>query len=104
MAIIGRLACPWCGFAGAHVKRSEGKRPYHHCPDCGSMTHTKNGHQETLLLAKMEAATGYVPEPPGATVPIIVRGGAKPAEVQPPAATPAAPERKASWIDQLMKS
>lgn len=58
MAIIGRLACTLCGFEAAHVKCNDGKRPFHHCPDCGVMTHTKSGQQERLLRAKMRPLDG----------------------------------------------
>lgn len=111
--LIGRMACPLCGFASAHVKRSEGKHPYMHCPVDGAVLQTRNGHQAQLLLAKMRPEDGYVPEPPQTDDPIVVKGGAyamaapAPAALtatkpQPAAAEPAA--KKASWIDQLMKS
>lgn len=106
MAIIGRLACPWCGFEGAHVKCNEGKHPYHHCPDCGLTTPAKNGAQAKLLTGRMRLVDGTMPEPPIAADPIVVPGGAKAAAAAPaPApADPPKPGKPASWIDQLMKS
>ena len=105
MAIVGRLACPWCGFDAAHVKRNEGKLPYHHCPDCGFMTPAKNGQQAKLLTGRMRPIDGAVPEPPIAAEPIIVPGGAKaaaaPVASAPAAAAPAAPKKPAGFWDQL---
>lgn len=101
MAIIGRRACPWCGFAGAHVKRSEGKLPYHHCPQCGTMTHAKNGHQADLMLRGMRPEPGTVPEPPAADRPIVVPVGTAEAAKPAPAA-PARPKRRAGLWEQLM--
>jgi hypothetical protein len=107
--ILGRMACFLCGFGAAHVKRSDGKRPYVHCPECGVMTHAKSGHQERLMLerSKPEApAPGALPEPPATDRPIIVRDGVKVAHsaARPAPAAPAAPAKPASWVDQLLGS
>lgn len=104
--IVGRLACFLCGFAHAHVKRTEGKRPYVHCPECGIMSHAKSGHQERLMLERCKPEPGTLPEPPGADAPIIVRDGVKQAArpaPPPPVAAPAAPAKPASWADQLLR-
>jgi hypothetical protein len=109
MAIIGRLACHWCGFAHAHVKRNDDKLPFHHCPDCGMMTLAKNGLQAKLLQQGMRAvgASADGPQPPATDNPIVVRG-VVPVPVPPaPAASPAAPAptppRPAGLWDQLMR-
>ena len=111
MPIIGRRPCPWCGFEHAHVKRNEGKLPYHHCPSCGMMTAAKNGHQAGLLQLGMGPIDGVSqgidqPRPPHTDNPIIVRADppAPPvaaASPMPPA--PTAPRRPAGLWDQLMR-
>jgi hypothetical protein len=110
MAIIGRQKCPDCGFDHAHVKQSEGKRPYRHCPECGLMTHAKNGAQAKLLTANMRPLPGgHVPQSlPHTDDPIIFPGAAvapaAPVAAAPePAATPAAPKKPAGLWDALMK-
>ena len=62
--IIGRSACPECGFAAAHVKRSP-KCLYRHCPECGAMYHATGATREAALMAKtrLDAA----PSPPEPT-------------------------------------
>jgi hypothetical protein len=129
--IIGRRGCPWCGFESAHVKQSPGKNPYHHCPECGIMTHAKNGQQARLLVANMRAEPNYTeqaahaaqlhtkppaaepaapgaatdgPQPPAAAAPIIVRGGVKMTQKpQAAAADPVPPVTKpASWASALL--
>jgi hypothetical protein len=89
--IIGRKGCPWCGFASAHIKQNEGKHPYHHCPECGTMTPARNGAQARHICADMRPEPDYkagdyaaasqavaqaqaMPEPPRAADPIIVPG------------------------------
>lgn len=89
--IIGRKDCPWCGFQSAHIKQTEGKLPYHHCPDCGMMTTARNGSQAKHLCGNMrpepdyqaqaQAAQGMPaqasaepPKPPHTDDPIIVPG------------------------------
>lgn len=98
--IIGRKDCPWCGFQSAHVKQTEGKHPYHHCPECGVMTHAKNGAQAKLIAGNMRPEPDYTahagpPVPPATDDPIIVPGvvvrsgikqEAKPKQAPPPAA------------------
>lgn len=49
--IIGRTACPECGFASAHVKKSD-KCTYRYCPECGAQHHAKNARQLADLMAK----------------------------------------------------
>ncbi|HEY0877143.1 MAG TPA: hypothetical protein VGE10_01700 [Zeimonas sp.] len=81
--LIGRVACPWCGFHASHVKESE-KCVYTFCPECGVTTHFVREHQRALVLAKMrpdrlaeEPAPAPNPEP--APAPEPVRPAAKPA-------------------------
>ncbi len=100
MALLGRHKdpCLICKFPHPHIKQNEGKRPYWHCPDCGSLLPTKNRAQTEGLLAGMipEGAThaaapaGKIPEPPKADRPIIVPRDAAPAVIA-PAAPPASP-------------
>lgn len=65
--MIGRTACPECGFGAAHVKQSE-KCTYRYCPECGSQLHAKTARQVADLMAKTRlqdapAATGPSPTP-----------------------------------------
>jgi predicted RNA-binding Zn-ribbon protein involved in translation (DUF1610 family) len=88
-SIIGRKACPWCGFESAHVKQNPDKLPFHHCPDCGTMTQARNGTQAKHITANMrtephytsgayeaasQAVAGGPPVPPVAADPIVVTG------------------------------
>lgn len=54
--LIGRVGCPWCGFAAAHVKRSE-KCVYVFCPECGLTTHFR-AHQEAMVISRMRPERG----------------------------------------------
>lgn len=86
--IIGRKACPWCKFPSAHVKKSEGKLPYHHCPECGCMTPARNGQQARHITSDMRPEPDYTageyaaasqavagpPVPPPTDDPIVVTG------------------------------
>lgn len=49
--LIGRTTCPECGFASAHVKRSD-KCTYRYCPECNSQHYARTDRQRELLLAK----------------------------------------------------
>lgn len=60
--IIGRTACPECGFGAAHVKESP-KCIYRYCPECGSMHHAKTERQKSDLTAKMRPEGGAAPTP-----------------------------------------
>lgn len=108
--LIGRLksACIACQFAAPHVKRNEGKLPFVHCPECGLVTHSKNGQQASGLLANTRPETGTPgpsaapPQIPRRSDDIIVTKPATPAEPQaaPPIAQP--PVKKASpWATLL---
>lgn len=110
MALLGRHKdpCLICGFSHPHIKQNEGKRPYWHCPDCGSLLPTKNKAQTEGLLAGMIPEQALhapaLPEPPKAERPIIVKPDPVPAPaVTAPAAPPAAPARPAGLWDSLMK-
>jgi Zn-finger nucleic acid-binding protein len=61
--IIGRSACPECGFENAHVKRSA-KCLYRYCPECGAMYHATGAEREKRLLAVTRLAEpGPTPTP-----------------------------------------
>lgn len=49
--IIGRTECPECGFASAHVKRSD-KCTFRYCPECGAQHHARTERQVSDLMAK----------------------------------------------------
>jgi hypothetical protein len=58
--LLGRMACPECAFAHAHIKiktDKEDARPYRHCPECGSQYYARNQHQADLLMARIAAPT-----------------------------------------------
>lgn len=112
--IKGRKGCPFCGFGSAHVKQTEGKHPYLHCPECGVMTHAKSGAQARLIVAGMRPE-GQQPEAqqqpqaqPQAQAPKPEPKPVQPqaAQAAKPADTPtkqpdAKPAKAASWIDSL---
>ena len=79
--IIGRAACPECGFASAHVKESE-KCLYRYCPACGI-----NGPHARTELQRQNMVKGMRPVEPTATP---TPTEAKPAPAAAPT-TPAAP-------------
>jgi len=69
--MIGRAACPECGFSGAHVKQSE-KCLYRWCPECGAQHYAKTERQRADLMAKTRTTPGATPTgseatPAGAT-------------------------------------
>ncbi len=102
--IIGRTNCPECGDTKAHIKRSEGKLPYRHCPECGFITQSRNRYQETLLLAKMRPVDEPAPKPATTAAPPT---HSKPVEVAPGPApkvapAPARPARRAGIFDTLL--
>jgi hypothetical protein len=111
--IIGRKGCTWCGFESAHVKQTEGKHPYHHCPGCGMQTIAKNGHQAALILANVRPEPDYT-NPPGPPVPpvaadpivvpgVVVKAGVKQEAKPPKAAVEVAPPPKGGGLwGQLM--
>lgn len=56
--MLGRCACPECGFTSAHVKKTEGKetaKAYRYCPECGAQYFPRSNRQESDLLAKMRS-------------------------------------------------
>jgi hypothetical protein len=106
--IIGRKACPWCGFESAHVKRTEGKNSYHHCPSCGLTTPAKNGQQSKLIELGMrpEPLYGAIPEPgPECDQPITIPGVLDAIRPAPRAAAPVptAPKKPAGLWDSLLR-
>ena len=81
--MIGRTACPECGFDAAHVKKSE-KCTYRYCPECGAQHHAKTPRQVADLLGKtrlLDAPAGPTPTP-------------TPTE---PSATPTPAKRRGLW-------
>ena len=117
--IIGRKACPWCKFPSAHIKQNTGKLPYHHCPECGTMTPARNGQQAKHITADMRPEPDYTtgeyaaaskavagpPVPPPTNDPIIVTGVVVKAGVKTtkaPAETPAPPPAGGGLWSQLM--
>lgn len=60
--MIGRTACPECGFSAAHVKQSE-KCVYRYCPECQSQHHARTERQRADLLAKTRPVEGASPTP-----------------------------------------
>lgn len=104
--LIGRTACPECGFASAHVKQSE-KCVYRYCPECAAQHHARTERQRADLLAKtrlVDAAPTPTepPEPPTAAAPAVAAAPTptprEPREpeplVAPPTPTPTAAPRK----------
>jgi predicted RNA-binding Zn-ribbon protein involved in translation (DUF1610 family) len=81
--LLGRSACPECGFAHAHVKISdkENAKAYRHCPECGAQYFPRNQAQADRLLAKTRAE-GSAPPEPAAPAPIE----APPAPIEAPPA------------------
>lgn len=60
--LIGRAACPECGFGAAHVKESE-KCLYRYCPECGSQHHARSDRQRADLMAKTRPEGTPTPTP-----------------------------------------
>lgn len=57
--MLGRAACPECGFASAHIKIKTDKekaRPYRHCPECGAQYFPRNQRQDDDLRNKIGGA------------------------------------------------
>lgn len=55
--MIGRAACPECGFPSAHVKQSE-RCIYRWCPDCGAQHYARTERQRADLMAKTRTPDG----------------------------------------------
>lgn len=106
-AMVGRAPCPECGFAAAHVKRSE-KTLYRHCPECGSQYIAKRPELERLLLEKTRLldagakGSGGATATPTEAAPVAVVVAAAPATVAPavraPAKAPAVRPAKAAPV------
>lgn len=85
--MIGRAACPECGFDAAHVKQSE-KCVYRYCPECGAQHHAKTERQRTDLLKKTRLIEP-TPTPTGETAPPTpTEATATPTPPPPPAPAP----------------
>lgn len=93
--IIGRTACPECGFGNAHVKRSE-KCDYRFCPECGAIYHAKTERQKADLATKTRPLGVGGPTPTQgapavaspAPTPTQAKAEAKPAKAPAPTPTP----------------
>ena len=90
--MVGRTACPECGFASAHVKRSE-KCLYRYCPECGSQHHARTERQQADLMAKTRPVEAAPPPTPTPTGPSPAKAEPEP-EVK-PSATPPKPKPEA---------
>lgn len=67
--IIGRVACPDCGFAAAHVKESD-KCIYRYCPACGlNGPHARTQQQRDNMTRNMRPVEGAAPTPTPAPEP-----------------------------------
>jgi hypothetical protein len=88
--IIGRTDCPECGFASAHVKKSE-KCTFRYCPECGSQHHARTERQVSDLMAKTRQTTPTAtPTPTPAPSPVVEAPAAAPLPT-PTQATPSEP-------------
>lgn len=97
--LIGRTACPECGFGAAHVKRSE-RCVYRYCPECGAMYHATGKDREAALLAKTRLLdappTPTGPSPTPAPEPDAGEPAPTPSPTPSPAPTPA--KKKAAGL------
>ncbi|WP_228892537.1 hypothetical protein [Pseudoduganella aquatica] len=68
--MLGRTACPECGFAHAHVKQKEGEntKAYRYCPDCGSQYYARSQAQHDKLIGKLCHPPAVVQEAPSAVM------------------------------------
>jgi len=99
--IIGRAACPECGFEAAHVKESD-RCVYRYCPACGiNGPHARTAQQRENMTRGMRPVqpaptptpTEAKPEPAAApAVPTPTEGSGTP---MPP---PPAPSRRRSSL------
>lgn len=64
--MIGRAACPECGFTSAHVKQSD-KCVYRYCPECGAQHHARTERQQADLRAKMRSIDPPATDPASPT-------------------------------------
>lgn len=65
--LIGRTACPECGFPHAHVKiktDKEGAQPYRHCPECSAQYFTRSKLQADNLRKQMRPEGAPAPQTP----------------------------------------
>jgi Zn-finger nucleic acid-binding protein len=94
--MVGRTACPECGFESAHVKRSE-KCLYRYCPECGAQHHARTERQQADLMAKTRpVGTPPAPSPSPTPTPTPPEPEAKPEPTPTPPKPDPEPEPKAS--------
>lgn len=89
-AIIGRMACPDCGFESAHVKQSD-KCLFRYCPECHTQTFAKTELQQANMRQRMRPVQAVAQPAPVEKAPTS-GSGAPP----PPAAPPKHPAPKRS--------
>lgn len=95
--LIGRTACPECGFPAAHVKRSEPKGTlYRYCPGCGAQYFTRGEGQAARLMEKTRLPDAPAPAATGATATAAPTASASAPAATPTTPQPAAPTASAS--------
>ena len=99
--LLGRRACPLCDFGAAHVKRRDGKLPFVHCPQCGTVLSAKSGHQADLMLRSMRPTAGHADAPAERSEPLPklqpIAAVSAPAEQAAPSIAPAPARRPSLW-------
>ncbi len=55
--VLGKCACPLCGYAAQDVKKSNAKnpKPYLNCDECGVQIFTRQAKSVKILTARMTA-------------------------------------------------
>lgn len=86
--IIGRTACPECGFGKAHVRESE-RCLYRFCPECSSQYHARTPAQRALLTEKTTLIDAPTSTPTGPEA--LEVSGAATVVAPTPSPTPAPP-------------
>lgn len=89
--MIGRAACPECGFSGAHVKQSD-KCTYRYCPECGAQHHARTERQQRDLMDKTRLVDAPAVPPKAPAEPTATDSASATATTDPVAeATPTEP-------------
>lgn len=108
--MIGRAACPECGFSAAHVKQSE-KCLYRYCPECGAQHYAKSERQRADLMSKTRTEKpATVASPTGSSkaaapaakpMPTATPTDTASPVAMAPVAPPVAPQKKATSLFAL---
>jgi ssDNA-binding Zn-finger/Zn-ribbon topoisomerase 1 len=87
--MLGRAACPECGFAHAHVKISdkENAKAYRYCPECSSQYYARSQAQHDSLVSKMCHPPAVTPEAPTAAL-VLTPDPSKPPAAEKAVAAP----------------